>query len=35
MPVKILDRGNYEIFETDHGHEILVLGSHDQPGPDP
>jgi hypothetical protein len=25
MPVKILERGRYEILETDHGHEILVL----------
>jgi hypothetical protein len=25
MPVTILDRGKYEIFETDHGHEILLL----------
>ncbi|MEA2723852.1 MAG: hypothetical protein QOH59_1623 [Gemmatimonadales bacterium] len=25
MPVKVLDRGEHEIFETDHGHEILVL----------
>jgi hypothetical protein len=25
MPVRILDRGRYEIFETNHGHEILGL----------
>jgi hypothetical protein len=25
MPVKIMDQGRYEIFQTDHGHEILVL----------
>jgi hypothetical protein len=25
MPAKIEDRGEYELFETNHGHEILVL----------
>jgi hypothetical protein len=25
MPVRIEDKGEYELFETNHGHEILVL----------